>query len=81
MTAPEAVGMSVASVILLVMLIAGAALSAWVAWTMAMRLRRALQRREGWLRALPWAIATPVAALFAGGIACMIWSLVSSLAR
>ena len=81
MTAPEAVGTTVASVILLLVLVAGAALCGWVAGIVAVRLRRAVQRREGWLRALPWAILLPIAVLFAGGMVYFIVSLVSSLVR
>ncbi len=81
MTAPEAVGMSVACVIVLVVLAAGAVLSAWVAWLMAIRLRRALRRGEGRLRALPWAVLLPITVLFAGGMVYFIGMLVSSLVR
>jgi len=80
MSAPTAVGVSVASVILLLMLMAGAALSAWLAWLTAIRLRQALRRGEGWLRVLPWAILLPIAVLFAGGMIYFIASLVIGLA-
>lgn len=81
MSAPIAVGTSLALLLPLLLLMAGAALSAWLAWTTAVGLRRALQRGDGRPQVVLWAVALPVTTLFAAGTAYVVWSLISRLAR